>query len=680
MSNGFPPVPIYPNSIDSDETLFEVHNTAETVTVADNDAFAEEIPIRPQPSDKPEIWAANGYATISGELFYYDAVGVNSNNKVCLLRRCVRNLGGKPTQFNSAGTWVRGFVVAEHHNQLATCVRLIEHNIGINFSKNPETLDWKIRHLEAIEMISDDYGCPNIELDLNVLNSNSTTGTLISYVVSTQGAAADFTLQFGDGTSTTSATSGTHQYAPGATIDPVIIMQNNTCQTIQTNISRIVTTTPTITVSTIPFALPIPIPPQIPQIVIPSMVLPSPQNSVPPIVFPNLNPTSGFPSTINVHPPINVPSVIDISQLHIPSHITLTPIHVPSMIRGPDIDIPSHVLVSFSPSVIPIGPAPPIPPIQVMPPIIPPIQMFGIMKTEPALPSVILIEAPNLPSVIPITVTLKSDIPGISLVHDLQDITVKHDMPKSLQVDAIPPLTFDPKSVRKVMKNFSQQFAESMKVSLPNFSDMKMPNLKVDWSDQPTLKAVLKLQKPKRGSFSSESGAGFREPEFEHVDFPGHIPLSIPEIPPLKVEHNIPSSIGVNIPDLKDIRIDAQDIPREIQLTLPKEELKISVVPFTMPKLQVDVEPFEKISIPVKMPDVMPRLEVKFPDEMPTLKVEFPKEMPTLKIEIPENARIPLYYDGPPLPVKIDLKIKDLAAEVASEVMNCFAMVPCARK
>ncbi|MFW1442926.1 hypothetical protein ACEV7Z_23325, partial [Vibrio parahaemolyticus] len=65
-----------------------------------------------------EIWADNGFATISGEMFYYDAVEKDADGYVKTLKRCVRNLGGVHTQANLAGTVVRGFVMAEHHNQL----------------------------------------------------------------------------------------------------------------------------------------------------------------------------------------------------------------------------------------------------------------------------------------------------------------------------------------------------------------------------------------------------------------------------------------------------------------------------------------------------------------------------------------------------------------------------------
>ncbi len=119
MSIGFPPVPLYPQALDSDYTLFLVYNTSEAELASNNEAWAEEIEIEPVSAESNEIWADNGFANISGELFYYDEVEKDSNDKVYKLKRCARNLGGSKTKFNESGSMVRGFVVAEHHNQLA---------------------------------------------------------------------------------------------------------------------------------------------------------------------------------------------------------------------------------------------------------------------------------------------------------------------------------------------------------------------------------------------------------------------------------------------------------------------------------------------------------------------------------------------------------------------------------
>ena len=73
MAIGFPPNPVYPWALDSDRTLFLVYNTTESQLTRDNNAWAQEIEIEAVCETNQEIWPDNGFATISGEIFYYDA-------------------------------------------------------------------------------------------------------------------------------------------------------------------------------------------------------------------------------------------------------------------------------------------------------------------------------------------------------------------------------------------------------------------------------------------------------------------------------------------------------------------------------------------------------------------------------------------------------------------------------
>src|SRR4051812_18034061 len=104
MPTGFPPTPVYPYGIDSDSTLYLVHNTSEAPLSSNNEAWSEEIVIEPRKTGEDEVWPDNGFATISGEMFYYDAVDKNDDDYVYKLKRCVRNLGGSHTKMNLAGT------------------------------------------------------------------------------------------------------------------------------------------------------------------------------------------------------------------------------------------------------------------------------------------------------------------------------------------------------------------------------------------------------------------------------------------------------------------------------------------------------------------------------------------------------------------------------------------------
>ena len=72
------------------------------MTTQDNLAWSDSISIKPVDAEKDEIWAENGFANINGELFYYDGVEKDINNKINKFKRCARNVGGKETKFNTA--------------------------------------------------------------------------------------------------------------------------------------------------------------------------------------------------------------------------------------------------------------------------------------------------------------------------------------------------------------------------------------------------------------------------------------------------------------------------------------------------------------------------------------------------------------------------------------------------
>jgi hypothetical protein len=305
MSSKFPPQPAYPLAIDSDKTLFLVYNTSEAKTIKENSAWQEEIEIEPVSDDHPEIWADNGFANISGELFYYDAVdktsvtgsgavlgnvkinedgslarisvlnggsgykkphvlvkGIGTGAKVDVIvengsiidviilnpgvgylgedvnfefqgkvfkfKRCARNLGGKKTKFNPSGTWVRGFVVAEHHNQLVSATVALERYIF--------ELDENILRLENEPICPDDAYCPDVVFTTNAIEEEASDcgSVTIEYEIIINGAFETFVLDFGDGQSTNSAQSGTHTYAPGAVADPVVTVTSQNCTVVQT--------------------------------------------------------------------------------------------------------------------------------------------------------------------------------------------------------------------------------------------------------------------------------------------------------------------------------------------------------------------------------------------------------------------------------------------------------------
>lgn len=87
LNTGFIPHPIYPQKYDNNYTLFEVVNSTESITVLPSEQFDTTIYIKPVAVDRPEVWPTNGFATISGEVLYYDEVGYDQyTNKINVLK------------------------------------------------------------------------------------------------------------------------------------------------------------------------------------------------------------------------------------------------------------------------------------------------------------------------------------------------------------------------------------------------------------------------------------------------------------------------------------------------------------------------------------------------------------------------------------------------------------------
>ena len=391
-----PPNPLYPKRYDSDETLFLVYNTSESILSKDNPAWSEEIDL--EPIFPFEVWADSGFANLDGELFYYNSVERADFNGVSLVVRfkgCIRNLGGSTTKINKRGTKVRGYVVAEHHNQIVDAIINIEKFVGSNFTDDQDTLDWRIRNLAAIPVFFDDHSCPDVNFTFNIIESNNITGIVARYLIQINNASLDttFILDFGDGTTNNTFLEGTHTYAVNSNIDPVLTVANSLCSITVTPTERENNIQPkTNEITTLD--IPVPPPPEIPTISItPIVILPNKYN-IPPIVFPclDISPIGGpnIPSIIEIVPPPNIPPLITITPINIPTKITITPINIPTNISITPINIPT--LINITPINIPTN-------ITITPPNIPTI----ITITPINIPSVITVTPPNIPTIITIT-------------------------------------------------------------------------------------------------------------------------------------------------------------------------------------------------------------------------------------------------------------------------------------
>ena len=648
-----PPNPLYPAKYNSDATLFLVFNTSEALLAKDNSPWSDEIEIRP--SDGDEIWSDNGFANIDGELFYYNNVDkklVNGEKRVFKFKECVRNLGGEETKYNHSGVKVRGFVIAEHHNQIVDAVINIQEFIGNNFSTDKTTLDWRIRNLQAVPAIFDDYGCPDVNFTFNILENSLTTGIISQYLIEVNGSFTTFRLDFGDGNYTTNVLQGTHTYSPNSTPDPVLTIFNDKCSVTFTPTDRTASIEPVVVEVIAPLEIPIPPPPDIPPILItPFAPLPNKYN-IPPIVFPCLDVgnINSVPSNITIGiSPINIPSKISITPINIPP-ISITPINIPAI------------------GISPIS-----------------INISG------ALTSYI--------SLSPINVTGGFSLPQSIEVYPngLQDLK------DYISVIGMPP--FIPEAIQVYgMYN------------VPSIISFTTPTMVIDWGGAPNpngrggylppvISAIVTVQCPTGVGFLKDSSGQFVETslgaqsysanpsmnatiEVDSLGIPSVINIVPPNIPPLTVDaSNIPSSIKIEKVDLPEqIKIIAPDVrlPSEIRIVteadIPKSIfLDATSVP-TIIQIKSDIPEFIGLNIPEDFPREIKIDASGIPSQIQVVGIppviEINGNIPsTIQLLMPEKPEIEMVYKGAPIDVKIQLDISKISGD--DQKLNCVAIVPC---
>jgi hypothetical protein len=665
MTIGFPPKPVYPLALDSDKTLFKVYNTSQAKLKYQNSAWSEELAIEPVIAGD-EQWGNNGFANISGELFYYDNVETDVTGKINKLKNCARNLGGKRTAYNKKGTWVRGFVVAEHHNQLVDAVILTE--------KYLLELQDEIKKLENQPSCADDALCPEVTFKTTKTKSSNCIETILNYEISIIGSFTSFILDFGDGQSTNSPQSGSHTYSLNSKVDPVIRISNDTCTIVQTPIERTDPTEPTTVTPTIP-TIPIPPPPVFPEIVIPDCIIPEINwgFDLPQIVLPQIDincsafsvPTISFPSTIVI------PN-ISLEGISIPSTIS---------ILGP---VPPSLISIIGPSIPSL------------------ISIIG-----PDIPSLISIIGPDIPSIINGTITVSNPGGGEFKIPDTitispDTITVDSNIPTNITVNSNIPTNIT------VNSNIPTNITVSGDITVPPIPNIsvyvpEIPDIIVDWGKVPTINVNVTCNCCP--SSSSGGGAFTRNrpldldddfiDDFENdpvlgleldsnsIGIPSEIQIIAPEFPDIRIKHDIPNFISLisdlptkielfqNNPIVHEFTIINDSLPSKIEVVatnlptsirLDSSELPnfISLLVPTLPDIKIDASGIPDSIRVVGIPDV--------------INVNMPSEIKA-RLELPENLEIPLVYKGGPVPVQFDS-----SNLLGDDDRPCFALVPCGSK
>ncbi len=764
MAVGFPPDPVYPFGIDTDETLYLVYNTTEAPLAADNQPWADEVVIVPVAADQAEIWADNGFANLDGELFYYDSVAKDSNGKVYKLKRCARNLGGRPTKLNKAGAYCRGFVISEHHNQLVDAVLRIEGFVGENFTAEQESLDWRIRNLRATPVIFDDFTCPDINFTFNVIEDDPASGIVAQYLLEIAGTFTQFRLDFGDGTFTTSQLSGTHRYAPNSSIDPIVTLSNDKCQIIQSPIERSNPVEPPPPTDRQRLSIPAPEITAPPNLLAVSLTVPNVQ-----VNFPNIQGPCLDIGPIGPIGPINIPSIITIVAPSFSPISLVAPTFAPISIIGPTFSPISVIVPSFAPiSITGVS----LNPISVVGPTYTPISITGpsfgpIVITGPTY-TPITIEAPDF-SLTPITIVapafslspiviLAPDfsltpiyiigptltpisivVPDFSLTPiyiigpSLTPISLVAPSltpiylvgptltPISIVGPSLTPISVSPVTVyvSVVAPSFSPisivaPTLTPISISAPSLTPISLtwgtppsiapvqfgpaPTISVSWGTPPTVSCTVTVACPtatpmaaaaamaEPGSWNPDQGITV---DVGDIGIPSEIKIIAPQLPDIKVIHNLPVGIDLRVPNIPDVRLVVPEgaIPNEIRVVNAGIPESIAVIAQDIPKsIKLDAQDIPRM-IPIVVPDDFPRTITLDAKGVPTsiqvvgvpssIELIAPAAIP-LKWpdEVPE---IPLVYKGSPIELKITMDVQKLTGGDDPNGPPCVMIVPCTK-
>ena len=506
-------------------------------------------------------------------------------------------------------------MIAEHHNQIVECILQTENFIGFNFDPRMETLDWRIRNLQALNIIFDDFTCPDIDFTFNIISNNPDTGIVAQYeiVITPPASVSSFRLDFGDGQFTTSVLSGTHTYAVNSQVDPIVTASNAQCSVIQTALTRVNPNEPTTTTPQV-FDIPIPAVPPVPDFTIVPCVVPEPQIVLPPIVQPCFSfagQIGPIPSVI-IGPNINMVSSVEITgpTINMVSNATIT-------IIG---DIPSYIYVDVPPTIV------------IDPPIPPTIVIIASNAASFAF-GVDYAEVPNIqvdwgsPPAMEVSLAFAKQAKSVPMTQAL------HNEFGSEFADL-----FDATDHLKVEYE-TVGIPSEIKIVAPEF-----PKMEIDASGIPRM---IKIDTE-----------DCKIPEEIFVRVSGSLQSGI-----IKVDSTVPDQIQIKHDLPTSIEITGIEIPKMIEVTMHDkipDKILIEMVKPIPEKILVEGFPeFIKVDMPTSIevtgiPDFLP---IKFPDEMP---------------------QIELVYRGAPIEMKLVMDpLPKSGVKEGNEDTRCVMLVPC---
>jgi hypothetical protein len=491
--------------------------------------------------------------------------------------------------------------------------------IGQNFDTRRQTLDWRIRNLRELEVIFDDFNCPDINFTWNILENDPVLGILAEYLVeiTPPGTIDNFRLDFGDGEFTTTELSGQHRYAINARIDPIIRVSNEKCQIIQTPIERINPAEPFVE-DEVDFEIPIPEIPPPPEFNFVPCEVPEPDYALPPLVTP----------CVSLDGQINIPSIISGPNINMVSNVVITA-NEPINITQSTVTITGTTL----PSVIVVD-MPPIPPTIVVDPPIPPTIVIVPQQSNIALD----LNADTLPRIEVDWGTPPQMEVAMTFAREVQT-------PQRFAAD------------EELLAEFGDEFSDLFETSQTmkvEYESVGVPSeIKVIVPNDTSVKLDTRELDQKKIKIDASE-----------VNIPQNIKIHGPDAV-------IPDSIVFEVGELnqvidrlesiKPIQLDASGIPDSIELKMEKEIPKTILVEMPKPipeKIMVESNIPDKIVL--EGPEGIPLL---LPDDF-ALPVKFPEQMPEIE----------LVWRGSPIEVKVTM---DEITNKDADGKNCVMIVPC---
>jgi hypothetical protein len=185
---------LFPKDLDSNTNLYQVYNNSESKLLKSFHLSDDIIYIVPREWFTKPIWNFdNGIINVEGELIYYNDTEIeyypnlqvelannenyygsielffenkyidenikNKYRRVIAFKKLTK-ISELPSRVHVVNEWVRGYVVAEHHNALKDALFGIEELIGIDNSQDHFSIDYRLKDMENLAVQEDDLNCP----------------------------------------------------------------------------------------------------------------------------------------------------------------------------------------------------------------------------------------------------------------------------------------------------------------------------------------------------------------------------------------------------------------------------------------------------------------------------------------------------------------------------------------